>query len=161
MSRPVVTLTRRAEDTVSAAAIAAAPRETGGILLGWRDTAHGGFTVTGAIEVPDTASGHATYRRQHAAAEGRLQEALARHNDPDVGYVGEWHSHPAPQPPSPQDRHSIKQTARGAPAAVVLLVPALDPGAGTFTWHALAAARQPYLPRVTVKTASVVHQELP
>jgi proteasome lid subunit RPN8/RPN11 len=84
------------------AATTALPNETGGILLGYRTL--DGVRVTGAIEVPDRRATGTSYRRSHRHASRKLATALALEPaGSPVGYVGEWHSHPAPQPPSAPD----------------------------------------------------------
>ena len=107
------------------AAIAALPKETGGILLGYRTNQD--VIVTGAIEVHDRRATRTSYRRSHRKAAKCLAEALADEpSDSAVGYVGEWHSHPAPQPPSRQDLASLAATALAAPDDVVLAVLSRD-----------------------------------
>lgn len=103
------------------AATVALPKETGGILIGYR-TADGVF-VTGAIEVRDRRATRTSYRRSHRQATKRLAEALELEApDSPVGYVGEWHSHPAPQPPSGQDLTALAETALVATDDIVLVV---------------------------------------
>jgi integrative and conjugative element protein (TIGR02256 family) len=161
-SRYQVTLLAAARDVIVAASETALPRETGGILIGWRGGgAKVGCTVVRAVEVPDARSGRCTYQRSHAAAETAMRAMLDELSDPELGYVGEWHSHPKNQPPSPQDRGSIRGAARLAGDAVVLVVPSLHshepPG---WTWHALVARRAARLPAVVARTAAL-HLEEP
>lgn len=157
-----VTVMPAAQDTIVRAAISALPRETGGILLGWRGGGRTeGCTVTRAVEVPDARSGRCTYERSHAAAEAALQQALGSLADPDLGYIGEWHSHTKIQPPSPQDRSSIRGAARHSDDTLVLVVPSLlrqDPPA--WAWHALAARRRTRLPAVLVRPAELLLEDL-
>ena len=46
-------------------------------------------------------------------------------DDPRCGYVGEWHSHPAPQPPSATDRGALSAIVRQDRKPVALVVLAL------------------------------------
>jgi hypothetical protein len=98
-------------------------RETGGILLGGRLSE--GIRVTAMFEVPDHQAGHAAYRRRHGPAEVMLQEALESLPDGSpVGYVGEWHVHPAPVGPSWVDLREVRRISKkaGGPVALVVCV---------------------------------------
>lgn len=107
--------------TMHEAATSSLPKETGGILLGYRT--NDGVSVTGAIEVKDRRATRTAYRRSRRQAMRRLAEALALEPaDSAIGYVGEWHSHPAPQPPSDQDLAALAATALAAPDDIVLVV---------------------------------------
>lgn len=152
-----VTVLTSARETIAAAASAALPKETGGILVGWRGGGTTeGCTVVRAVEVPDARSGRCTYERKHAAADLALQQVLDELSDPELGYVGEWHSHPRNQPPSPQDRSSLRGAARDADASLVLLVPSLrTPDPPAWTWHALVARRGTRLPAVFARPAAL------
>lgn len=57
--------------------------------------------VTGVIEIPDTDATETRYRIPEGAAQAAV--AAARERDARVGYVGEWHSHPSGEGPSPLD----------------------------------------------------------
>lgn len=138
-----IKLSAEAAQAMRAAACDARPRETGGILIGWRGgTTPLAITVCAALVVDDPTAGHATYLLDRDRAQAALDAYLTDHPDPDLGYVGEWHSHPAPQPPSPQDLRSLRASARLAPAPVALVVPALDHQAETLTWHGRVAERR-------------------
>lgn len=105
------------------------PAETGGILIGWRtaEAVH----VTRMLQVPDHEATAASYQRNHEVAEAVLQQELASpHVDPALGYVGEWHSHPAPLSASAQDRREIASISRLAGGAVAMLLLARDAEAG-------------------------------
>jgi proteasome lid subunit RPN8/RPN11 len=98
----------------------AAPRETGGILLGHRDGSD--VHVERCIVVPDQqASGH-TYVRSYKAAQRLLDEALGDRRRQLMGWVGEWHSHPNPGGPSPRDLRELSRLAREDGQAVALVV---------------------------------------
>lgn len=94
---------------LEAAAAAAHPKETGGILVGVH-TAGSRPWIVHAVEIPSTNSGSAHYvvpaRRRREVVE-RLREQ----HDGRLGYLGEWHSHPLDVGPSPTDLDSIRAIA--------------------------------------------------
>jgi len=107
------------------------PSETGGILLGWHEDAL--IHVDVALEVPDRRSTRTTYERDHVAATEILAERLALEPaGSPLGYVGEWHSHPLPAGPSPQDFRTLAEIARrvASPVALIVLARSHD---GTWT----------------------------
>ena len=110
---------------IHAAARQAAPKETGGILTGWRE----GNTVVirFALRVEDAEARRTEYQRSHAAAETALSDYLREMADERLGYVGEWHTHPLQRKPSGKDWASLRGVAHSAGGAVALLVAALDP----------------------------------
>lgn len=99
------------------------PREVGGILVGWREGTHV-IVVQDMLVVPYQSPSHSRYDRNHAPAEELLQQHLAEADNPQLGYVGEWHSHPAPQPPSSLDLSTIRNIAGrlDEPIALIVLV---------------------------------------
>lgn len=127
-----------AGDALAAAterAFARLPRETGGILIGWRDGRN--IVVDQLVEVPDdTSTGH-RYHRRHAPAQHHLDQHIS--GDNLLGYVGEWHSHPAPHPPSPTDRRAIRGAARHAHGPIALIVLQIWPTTGQVTPTGLVA----------------------
>ena len=117
--------------TATTAAAQHPERETGGILVGWRHSA--GVCVSAFIEVPDRRSTRSSYLRRHAAATRRLQDTLgALPEGSPEGYVGEWHTHPAPQWLSRTDRSHLKQISRKRQARIALIVLAHDPATGVW-----------------------------
>lgn len=140
------------------AARQAAPKETGGILTGWRE----GNTVVvrHALVVEDGSAQHATYQRRHAAAEAALLRHLEDLEDRRLGYVGEWHTHPLQQPPSGTDWASLGSVTRDAGGAVALLVAALDPTTDQVTTHA-GVGRRNRLGRATTEAVDVHLLDLP
>lgn len=106
--------------------VAALPRETGGILAGW----HQGTTVivTAMLEVPDKKAGHCHYVRNYKRAQKTLDAHRRICGDDRVGYVGEWHSHPAPQPPSSVDYEALAKLTRHTIEQVALVVIVVDDG---------------------------------
>lgn len=118
-------LTPAVIDTMCTHATAALPKETGGILLGYRTDQ--GVQATVALHVPDRRAGAATYRRSYRLAARALADALAAEPpDSPVGYVGEWHSHPAPAGPSPIDLSVIADIAGASDDGVLLVVLSRD-----------------------------------
>ena len=59
-------------------------------------------------------------------AQAALDAALHEHEHPWLGYVGDWHSHPAPCGASSQDITSIRRASRQYPEPLVLLVHRAD-----------------------------------
>jgi proteasome lid subunit RPN8/RPN11 len=114
-------VSQEAFDAMCASASAALPKETGGVLLGFRTDR--GVHITGALEVPDGRATRFSYRRSHRKAAKQLAAFLALEPaDCPVGYVGEWHSHTAPLPPSPVDIVALGSTALESGDDIVLVV---------------------------------------
>ncbi|WP_162251543.1 MULTISPECIES: Mov34/MPN/PAD-1 family protein [unclassified Nocardioides] len=105
-------------------ALAALPRETGGILVGWYD----GDTVvvTDVLPVLDKRAGGHHYSRNHKRAQRVLNQHRKQTADKNVGYVGEWHSHPAPHPPSRVDLDSLAELTEVTDQTVALVVFAVN-----------------------------------
>lgn len=123
-SRPSAEVHPDAAATISSAAAAAHPRETGGLLLGWWDDSR--VIVRHAVEVPDPdATTHSWSRHEHPA-QAALDAALVDHEHPWLGYVGDWHSHPAACGPSSQDKVSIQRASSEYDQPLVLLVQRAD-----------------------------------
>lgn len=138
---PLPPAVRFAQGVLAAAVNSASdalPSETGGILLGWREEP--ATVVVELLEVADPAAGHTSNTRDHAHAEAALQRALAADPSDPVGYVGEWHAHPAPQGPRRQDRRELRAVPRQSPHPVALVVLAYDPTTTSWTTSALTAA---------------------
>lgn len=137
-------------------AVQGCPREVGGILVGWWED--GTAVVHELLHVPDRKAGLAHYERRHSPAQQVLHDHLRAHNYPRCGYIGEWHTHPAPQPPSPNDRASLSgivRQVRGPVALVVLAVTAEREVAS----HALIGT--PRWPRRTRITAAPIERVKP
>lgn len=126
------------------------PVETGGILLGYREGTD--FFVTHALLVDGQGASGVKYVRDDVRANSILDAFLAERdlNDP-VGYIGEWHSHPAPQGPSPIDVAAIRETAKTSEGPLALLVHA--PG-GDEPFYGMIAGRQLF-GRTTTRKATV------
>jgi integrative and conjugative element protein (TIGR02256 family) len=110
--------------TISSAAAAAQPCETGGLLLGWWDD--GRVVVRYAVEVADPNATTNSWSRDEHPAQDALDAALADHEHPWLGYVGDWHSHPAACGPSRQDMTSIQRASSEYKQPLVLLVHRVD-----------------------------------
>jgi len=105
---------------IGAAAVAAEPFETGGLLLGWWE--EGVVVVRYAIEVLDQAATSSGWTRSEVQSQAALDSALDLHQHPWLGYIGDWHTHPAPCGPSDQDERSIRRASRSYPEPLLLLV---------------------------------------
>jgi integrative and conjugative element protein (TIGR02256 family) len=93
---------------------AAAPRETGGVLLGYVDFNVGAIVIVRALPAPaDSTSASEFFERGTKGLAAALQEASER-TAGVVGYIGEWHSHPPGHSahPSGQDRIQLAHLAR-------------------------------------------------
>lgn len=102
------------------------PNEIGGILVGWWESGKTAI-VHEFLVVPDVRSGTNHYERGHKEAQKLLTELIDELQDPKIGYIGEWHSHPAPQPPSRTDRNAIVDIVRENIGPVALIVLAATP----------------------------------
>ncbi|MER5539555.1 Mov34/MPN/PAD-1 family protein [Streptomyces mirabilis] len=107
-----------------AAASASGRTETGGLLLGWWEG--DALVVRYAIEVPDPDATTSSWTRAHHRAQDALDRALADLDHPWLGYVGDWHTHPACCGPSSQDEQSICNASRGYSQPLLLLVHRAD-----------------------------------
>jgi proteasome lid subunit RPN8/RPN11 len=109
---------------LSTAAEAALPKETGGLLLGWRDTRGVAevIIVRHAIEVPDRWATPTSWVRRPHAARAALSRALTVLSHPLLGYVGDWHSHPEACIASRRDRASLLRTSLQYQHPVLLLI---------------------------------------
>lgn len=114
-----VLVPQRALDVAIAAGQAALPRETGGILLGFRTPE--GLVVARFLVVEDHGSSAHSYLRRRRPAQ-RLLDAARRQAGAVTGYVGDWHTHPLDVRPSRADARSIAAACRDASGPVVLLV---------------------------------------
>ena len=92
------------------AASDAHPVETGGILIGVY--ANGKPWITHAVEVRTSDRGPRHFTLP-AGATGRVV-GDARALDPRLGYLGEWHVHPADVGPSSIDRATMKSLVKRA-----------------------------------------------
>lgn len=126
MTKPgfVVEVHPDATKVVADSAAESHPRETGGLLLGWWEV--GRVMVRHAIEVPDPDATTTSWSRDEPRAQAFLDAALDEHHHPWLGYVGDWHSHPAPCGASRQDVTSIRRASKQYLEPLVLLVHRVD-----------------------------------
>ncbi|MFJ8221354.1 SAVED domain-containing protein [Streptomyces griseus] len=153
MTRPAprIELRQAAYEVIASATAQQLPRETGGILLGYQEDAN--VVVTHALVVDEQGASTHRYVRDDVKANALLAEFLApRADDDPTGYVGEWHSHPAPSGPSPTDLAAMRAMAREYDGPIALLVYA--PG-GTDPFSGLITRRQRW-GRVTGKVATIL-----
>ncbi|MGW5081433.1 Mov34/MPN/PAD-1 family protein [Micromonospora echinospora] len=113
-----------ARQTITAAAGRAAPLEAGGLLLGWWDSDK--VIVRSAVEVVDPAASGTSWIRRESFAQQALDRAIAALGHPWMGYVGDWHSHPAPCGASAQDLKSIRSASRAYSQPLLLIVHRCD-----------------------------------
>lgn len=90
-------------------AVEAHPFETGGILIGWHEDDT--IVVTHVLQVGDHRVSRHDYVRNDKAAQAALDDFRCTSPDANIGYVGEWHSHPAQQPPSQTDYGTLRDLA--------------------------------------------------
>lgn len=152
MSDPTVRIDLSADayETIASETARHLPRETGGILLGYRE----GLTVvvTHALLVAGNGATPHRYVRDDARANVVLTNFLKERAEEDpIGYVGEWHSHPAPVGPSLTDVAALRATCKAADGPVALLVYA--PGEAN-QFYGMVASRRRFR-RITESRASV------
>jgi proteasome lid subunit RPN8/RPN11 len=119
-TRLQVLLTGPVRAEMAAAATAAAPWETGGLLLGWWEGDQ--VIVRHAVEVPDRRATTTSWVRRPRVARKIMHAALQQYNHPLLGYVGDWHIHPERCTASRRDVQSITETSRQYDEPLVLLV---------------------------------------
>lgn len=118
-----ITITDQAVATLTAEARASRHSERGGILIGYRIEAT--IHIHDALSVADATAAHTHYLRRNREGQKVLNDWMNATDDPTLGYVGEWHTHPAPVPPSPRDLASARMMAIKNRKPVALLVAAL------------------------------------
>jgi integrative and conjugative element protein (TIGR02256 family) len=73
---------------------AALPAETGGVLVGYHDLNEGKVYVVDALDAPsDSVGTRESFERGVKGLRPRIEE-IGRRSAGQVGYLGEWHSHP-------------------------------------------------------------------
>ncbi|MCA4997289.1 Mov34/MPN/PAD-1 family protein [Tsukamurella tyrosinosolvens] len=105
--------------SMTSAGIDALPYETGGILAGFR-TERGIVVTRAAVVSSDNRS-----RAEYTLVKRRAMDELVRLRasaSKVVGFVGDWHTHPADVPPSSTDIGSLRTTAKHANDVIALLV---------------------------------------
>jgi proteasome lid subunit RPN8/RPN11 len=89
------------------AAAAGLPNEVGGILMG--GLSDGRPWVSAFAEIPSVTPSPSRYRIPRGVT--REIVAAAQDGDPRLGYLGDWHSHPANVEPSSTDRATLIRAA--------------------------------------------------
>lgn len=149
---PVVRISRQSLALASRHAIEAGSKELGGILVGWWEDS-GTAVVHDLLIVPDAGAGWNHYKRKHRGAQKVLNDYRDGLDDHRVGYIGEWHSHPAPQQPSGTDRAALTLIARRSGSPVVLVV--LSAERGEVTPYALIGRPGRWPRRRTIEGATI------
>ena len=130
------------------------PRETGGILIGYRNET--AIAVTAAIEVPDPNATANQYNRGQPVAQRLLDERLAcERTTSALGYVGEWHSHSCDVPASPTDRRTLRRNALADGDSIALIVTRCTPGGWAEAGYVTTRPRTKWKPFGTVKLIRV------
>jgi proteasome lid subunit RPN8/RPN11 len=101
---PRLLLAESAFDQMRRAASLAHPLETGGILVGVHADLQPWATM--AIELRTSSRGRTHYRLPGGATQPAVMRARAI--DQRLGYVGDWHSHPADVAPSRTDLATLR-----------------------------------------------------
>ncbi|MGF0308941.1 Mov34/MPN/PAD-1 family protein [Rhodococcus sp. IEGM1428] len=122
--RPQLSLTQQAHNALRAHARASRRCEYGGVLVGYRT--QNGLHIEDALLVPDHTAARTHYLRRGRDATTVLAEYLDLQSDPVIGYVGEWHTHPAPAPPSAIDHAAMRLMSSKNKRPVALVVAALE-----------------------------------
>lgn len=143
---PRLDLTAQARDALRAGARASRRRERGGILVGFRTQT--GLHIEDALLVPDQTAARTHYLRRAKDAARVLNDYLDGDTDPLVGYVGEWHTHPSPLPPSPTDRASMRLMSIRNKHPVALIVAALQSDRQDVQIYAMISAPKPLTRRI-------------
>ncbi|RLV49726.1 hypothetical protein D9V37_07380 [Nocardioides mangrovicus] len=124
---------------LTAAARRSEPKETGGLLLGWTDG--GIIVVRHALEVPDPSATQTSWTRSETRANEALTKWLSEAAHPWLGYVGDWHAHPAPVGASTTDKRCLKKDSRVTQKSLVLIVHRSDETLDVLTAQRGSAAR--------------------
>lgn len=103
MNTPGLLISEDAVWHMTTAAAASHPVETGGVLIGV--FVDGEPWVTHAVEIPSSDRGRNHYRIPGGATHPAVK--AARKADGRLGYLGDWHSHPADSGPSTTDLASL------------------------------------------------------
>lgn len=98
----------------------AAPKETGGLLLGWWDGDR--IIIEDVTEVTDAGATSNSWMRHEGLAQKSLGGILATSTNELLGYVGDWHSHPADCSASGPDIYALKRASKQYQLPIVLIV---------------------------------------
>ena len=146
-----IELRHEAHEVIAAATAKSLPTETGGILLGYHES--NTIVVTNALTIGSDRASTNQYVRDDVKANNLLKDFLAdRAADDPTGYVGEWHSHPAPAGPSPKDVSALRTIAKTSDVPIALVVRSTSL---TAPFHGVTAQRQ-RLGRITSGNVPVI-----
>jgi proteasome lid subunit RPN8/RPN11 len=106
--RPRCWLSEEAEEAIRRASREGHPDEAGGVLIGVYVRRRRPWIVK-AVTVPSERRGHAHYVLPPDARPRAVDEA--RRHDQRLGYIGDWHSHPADVDPSETDVETMRGLA--------------------------------------------------
>lgn len=122
--RFVVRLSATASTLIHTASERAKPTETGGLLLGWWEA--NTIVIADAVEVVDSGATHASWTRRESTAQEALDRALAASDNSNIGYVGDWHCHPAAVGASLTDLQSLAHSSAEYQMPLALVVRQAD-----------------------------------
>lgn len=105
---------------IHSAAKQAAPQETGGLLLGWWDKDL--VVIEDIVIVEDAGATTHSWVRDETKAQSTLNRIRDTHPSAPIGYVGDWHCHPANVGASSRDIKSLKAASTQYKLPVVLIV---------------------------------------
>jgi integrative and conjugative element protein (TIGR02256 family) len=118
-----------ADDSLDRATLRAsrhAPTEAGGILIGFRHDSD--VHVVSMPTVPGAMASRHRFVMNEQEREKALSEGLGdAPEDTPLGYVGTWHTHPAPSGISWIDRRTLRKQARQSSDVVALVVLVREP----------------------------------
>lgn len=149
-----IELRHEAHEVIAAETAKSLPTETGGILLGYHES--NTIVVTNALTIGSDRATTNQYVRDDLKANKLLKDFLAdRAIDDPTGYVGEWHSHPAPAGPSPIDVNALRAIAKTSDGPIALVVRSTS---HSTPFHGVTAQRQRF-GRVTSGNVPVISPE--
>lgn len=119
-------LSEDARKAILQAAVDSHPMETGGILVGVR-TRKRPWVVT-AIEIATNVRSHSSFLIPQGSTSPEID--IARRADSRLGYVGDWHVHPANLGVSGTDFATLKRVGAEVDGEVVTLVARRIEGSG-------------------------------
>lgn len=122
MTTPLIHVTENALQGIVDSTFAAVPNETGGALIGWREGDL--VSIRTFIEIPTKRPERSRFELDLDDLNAALANYLSTAGDARLGYVGSWHSHPAPAGPSFTDKHTFRKTARAHRFPLAFLVTA-------------------------------------
>lgn len=133
-----IELRHEAHEVIAAATAKSLPKETGGILIGYYESHT--IVVTHALTIGSDHASTNHYVRDDVKANHLLKGFLTdRAPDDPIGYVGEWHSHPAPAGPSSLDISALRTIAKTSGGPIALVVRSMSV---TAPFHGVTARRQ-------------------